>query len=308
MAMPLLKHGIPVAPVQLENVTAPKYLDGFKILLMTYQGMKPQTPEVHAPLADWVKRGGVLVFCDDDSDVFNSVHEWWNSDGRNFRTPREPLFAQLGFNQTNVDTEASWSCGKGQVIWLLKNPAQLAANAAGADRIVALVHQAAKSAKLKWRETNSLLLRRGPYLIAAGLDESIAGEPKILHGHFVNLFDPELRVQESVQITPGSRCFLRDLDVDRKRDPQLLASACKAMPVTSDSPPVTRHSSPDTFRFLVEGAARTPAILLFRAPHSPKSVALDGQPAEHFVFSKKDGLLWIRFDNDANPRMLALQF
>ena len=97
MAMPLLKHGIPVAPVQLENVTAPKYLDGFKILLMTYQGMKPQTPEVHAPIADWVKRGGVLVFCDDDSDAFNSVHEWWNTGENHFSTPRKHLFEQMGF-------------------------------------------------------------------------------------------------------------------------------------------------------------------------------------------------------------------
>jgi hypothetical protein len=301
MAMPLLKHGIPVAPVQLENVTAPKYLDGFKILLMTYQGMKPQTPAVHAPLADWVKRGGVLVFCDDDSDVFNSVHEWWNSDGRTFRTPREPLFAQLGFNPTNnlTSDKTSWSFGKGEVIWLRKSPAQLAGSVAGADEIVELVQQGAKPAKLKWRETSSLVLRRGPYVIAAGLDESIAGEPKVLRGHFVNLFDPELRVLDSVPINPGSRYFLRDLDAAHPRQPQLLASACKALPVKS---PVKSLS------FVVEGAAETPAVMLFHVAHSLGAVTLDGTPVAQTEFSKKDGLLWIRFTNEAKPRTLTVQF
>lgn len=302
MAMPLLKHGIPVAPVQLENVTVPHYLDGFKILLMTYQGMKPQTPEVHAPIADWVKRGGALVFCDDDSDVFNSVHEWWNSGTNHFRTPREALFAELGFNPTNAVSaaEISWPFGQGEVIWLRKNPVQLAAHAAGADQVVALVQQAAKFEKLKWRETNYLLLRRGPYIIAAGLDESIAGEPKILRGHFVNLFDPELRALDTVTLTPGSRYFLRDLDaVTPEGKPELLASACKALPV---------KSADKSNSFWIEGVAQTPAVLLFRSAQPPASVTLDGEPIGQTEFSKKDGLLWIRFVNEARPRKLVLTF
>ena len=63
--MPLVKHGLPVTPVQFENVSIPHYLDGFRVLFLSYDGQKPLSPDVHAPLADWVKRGGVLVFCDD---------------------------------------------------------------------------------------------------------------------------------------------------------------------------------------------------------------------------------------------------
>ena len=47
LALPLLKRGMPVTPVQLENVTVPNYLDGFRILLLSYQGMKPLSPDVH---------------------------------------------------------------------------------------------------------------------------------------------------------------------------------------------------------------------------------------------------------------------
>jgi hypothetical protein len=304
LAMPLLMHGIPVAPVQLENVTASHYLDGFKVLLMTYQGMKPQTPEVHAPLADWVKRGGVLVFCDDDSDVFNSVPEWWNTGANHFHTPREALFALLGFQSAAAGgksaegaAETSWKFGAGRVIWQRENPVQFAASAAGAEQVVALAHQAAKFAGLKWRETGSLVLRRGPYIVAAGLDESIPGKPKTLHGHFINLFDPELRVQEKMEIVPGSRFFLRDLDYGRTAAPQLLASAGRALPEKS---PVKSPA------FLVEGAAQTPAVMLLHCAQAPLAVTLDGQPVTDVKFSKPGHLLWIRFTNAASPRQLVV--
>ena len=96
LAMPLLKHGLPVTPVQLENVTVPHYLDNFRILLLSYDGQKPFSPEVHAPLAAWVKHGGVLIFCDQDADPYLQVREWWNSGGKNYATPREHLFELPG--------------------------------------------------------------------------------------------------------------------------------------------------------------------------------------------------------------------
>jgi len=308
LALPLLKHGIPVAPVQLENVTVAHYLDGFKVLFMTYQGMKPLTPEVHAPLAAWVKRGGVLVFCDDDSDVFNAVPEWWNRGENRFRTPREPLFAELGFDPAREATaagasrddarEISWKFGHGRVIWRRENPVQLAASAAGADQMVALARSAVEVAGLKWRETSALVLRRGPYIIAAGLDESIAGAPKTLSGHFVNLFDPELQVREKVELTPGSRFFLRDLAYAPSSSPQLLASAARALP---------ERSPQKTLSFLVEGPAQAPAVLLLHCAQAPLAVTLDDQPLTDVKFSGPDSLLWLRFTNDASAHHLALR-
>jgi hypothetical protein len=290
-----------VAPVQLENVTVPHYLDGFKVLLMTYQGMKPQTPEVHAPLAAWVKQGGVLVFCDDDSDVFNAVREWWNTGENHCRTPREALFAQLGYDPASASpsagAEVAWNFGAGRVIWLRENPVRLAATAAGADQVLALTRQAAAFAKLTWRETSSLVLRRGPYVIAAGLDESLPGPPKVLRGHFINLFDPELRVLDQVELAPGKRFFLRDLD-DHAVAAPLLAAGCRALP---------EKSAADALAFLVEGAAQTPGIVLLQCGHEPAAVTLDGQPVADVKFSKADKLLWIRFANEARPRQLVIK-
>jgi len=307
LALPLLKRGMPVAPVQLENVTVPGYLDGFRVLLLTYQGMKPLTPEVHAPLVDWVKRGGVLVVCDDDSDPYNTVREWWNSDGLEYDTPREHLFEQLGFDPAahiaqdvgDAVLEIEWPVGKGGVLWWRRNPADLAASAEGDRQAVSIVQQAADRAELKWRETNYLLLRRGPYVIAAGLDESIDGKAKELRGRFVNLFDPELRLQKSVRLEPGSRLFLCDLDAPEGRERLLVASACKALQVAKENGVIS---------YAVEGVVGTPAVMLLRTKKAPDSILLEGQRIEGYEFSGEAGLLWIRFENEARPRRLSVAF
>ncbi|HEX5218052.1 MAG TPA: hypothetical protein VFZ59_00670 [Verrucomicrobiae bacterium] len=364
LALPLLKRGMPVTPVQLENVTLPGYLDNCRVLLLSYHGQKPLSPDVHTPLADWVKRGGALVVCDDDADPYNRVTDWWNSEGLNYATPREHLFERLGIGKSGEtlaghETEkrrdgetatgagspihrfaGSFSgtpVGKGRVLWLCQDPATFAASDEGDQRVVAAVRQAAKWAKLKWRETNYLLLERGPYVVAAGLDESREGSPReitragavakpsetisrgdarTLRGRYVNLFDPELRVRESVRIEPNGRYLLRDLKQVRGTEPQVLASAGKALlvegdkmgdkgQVTSDrsKSPVTRHLS-----LVVEGVARTPGVMLLYAPRAPREITLEGQELKDFSYSARDKLLWIRFENEARPRTLTINF
>jgi hypothetical protein len=300
LALPLVMRGIPLAPVQLENVSIPRFLDDFHILLFSYHGMKPLSADVHTALADWVKRGGVLIVCDDDSDPYNRVHEWWNSGDYAYTTPREHLFHCLG--QPNPDGFAGHklvAVEKGGVIWLRENPAALAADAAGDARLIAVVKQAAEHLKLPWHETSYLALRRGPYLIAAGLDDPVGGERKTLNGRRVNLFDPELRVRDMLELTPGSRFFLRDLSGAEGKHPQLLASACKARP---------HDSNPASLTMTVEGVADTPAVVLLHSPKPPRSITLAGEALTAFTYSAADQLLWIRFTNQAKSRVLTVQY
>ena len=298
LAMPLVKHGIPVTPVQLENVTIPHYLDNVRVLFLSYDGQKPQSPEVHAPLADWVKNGGVLVVCDADADPYLKVREWWNSDGNNYATPRQHLFEQLGLaNSTTPDV--FHSIGKGGVIWVHKRPADLTTSPEGADKIIASAQLAAGKAGLKWRETNYLLLRRGPYVIVSGMDESIPGEPHKLKGNFVNLFDSALKVQNDISITPASRQFLLDLDAVHANKPRLLASACKALPVETKG---------EGMKFAVEGIDETPGIMLLKSSSPPQSVTLNGTAISTFEYDSKAHLLWIHFENKAQSQELSINF
>ena len=299
LALPLLKRGMPVTPVQLENATLPGYLDNCRVLLLSYHGQKPLSPEVHTNLVAWVKNGGALIVCDDDSDPYNRVTDWWNSSGLNYATPREHLFEQLGVARSVDGAQKEWRVGKGRMMWLQRNPAKCAASVDGDQQVVAVVEQAAKFAKLKWRETNYLLLERGPYVVAAGLDESIEGEPKTLRGRFVNLFDADLRARDSVRIEPGGRYFLRDLKQARGGEPRVLASAGKVLE--------TRREK-GSLAFAVEGVARTPGVMLLHSPRGPRGITLEGQPVTDFSYSASDELLWVRFENEARPRTLVVNF
>jgi hypothetical protein len=116
---------------------------------------------------------------------------------------------------------------------------------------------------------------------------------------FCEFFDSELRVQNEISITPGSRQFLLDLDLARNGKTHLLASACKAL---------LKDQTEDEIHFIVEGVGKTSAILLLESPKTPKTVTLDGRDLTAFEYSAKDKLLWIHFENAASPRALSVQF
>jgi hypothetical protein len=293
LALPFLKRGMPATPVQLENVGIEHYLDGFRVLLLSYCGMKPLDAAVHIALTKWVKRGGSLVVCDDDRDPYNFVRDWWNTGEMNYSTPREHLFEQLGFKGQVSETIR---VAKGVVIWIRENPAAFAASAEAESRLVNIVK---RKAWIKWRETSYLLLRRGPYVIAAGLDESPVSGSKELHGKFVNLFDPVLRVQTEFTLAPGSRYLLLDLEKTQGQDSSVLAAACKV---------IEGKRSGDRLSFFVEGVGGTEAVVLLRVPAGANPSA---ELAEGTITSleknSSERLAWVRFTNESKPRELSVR-
>jgi hypothetical protein len=296
LALPLLKRGMPVIPVQLENATIPHFLDVVRVLLLTYRGMKPLSPDVHEALAKWVRSGGSLIVVDDGQDPYNAVREWWNSGDRKYTSPLAHLFEQLGVPGFEPrDATAQVKCGKGRLSWLKTSPEQLARSPEGDGRLMQAVIPAAKAAGLKWQEATSLVLRRGPYVIAAGLEESSPGEPKTLTGNFLNLFDANLRVSKTLRLTPGSRFFLLDLDQVGGSQPRVVASACKALPV---------NASRNELSAIVEGVGDTQAVVLLHSAKPPTSITLAGEPIISFEYSPTDRLLWVRFTNTTSPREL----
>src|SRR3984957_19118692 len=50
-------------------------------VVMGNSNMKPDSASVHALLADWVRNGGVLVYCGKDDDPYQPVMEWWDTKG-----------------------------------------------------------------------------------------------------------------------------------------------------------------------------------------------------------------------------------
>jgi len=298
-ALPMVKRGIPVVPVQLENVPLKGFLDNQKVLMLSYQGQKPLGPEVHVALGDWVKKGGTLVMIDDDSDPYNQVKEWWNDGGRTKLLPRQHLFQTLGLTDGDFPAgdEPSCKAGNGTVIWLPRSPVKLALSREGDAFIAGVIQRAVERSGGTWHETNHLALRRGPYWIGAGLDESIGGDPTMLTGRLVNLFDPELKVRKSVELVPGSRFFLMDLDRMKGIGTRVLASACKTLPTPGTKVPT----------WTVEGVGDTEATVLVACTKAPKRVTLNGQPLDTFEYDAADKLLRIHFGNEAFPRKLTIE-
>ena len=306
LALPLLKRGMPVAPVQLENVGLPGALAAHKVLWLTYEGMKPMTPDVHTALAGWVRQGGVLVFVGDDSDPYNAVRSWWNdaARGMSYPAPRWHLFEQLGLPATTPTGEHA--VGQGRLIYDTASPAALTRQATGGDHLRDLARRACAAARLDYRETNRLILRRGPYVVAAGLDESTPDSPTTLRGHFLDLFDPRLPIVTEVALTPGSRRLLYDLDRPGPAPgPRVLAAAAKVLDSQVDR---------GRFSFRVEGPAGTRGVARVLLPAGFQSIMIEIKPGEPPDESGSVGrwdqatrTVWVRFPNAPDGRRITLE-
>ena len=189
LSLLLLMRGVPVEAVQMELADLSQY----KVLLLTYDGMKPPRADMHDAIARWVKDGGALVVVDDDKDPFNAVREWWNTGDNHFATPRYDLFDKLGVGR---DKTGLSKVGKGVVFYMNQSPAKLSREKDGADQVRQATEKVMQNIGVEWKETHSLVLKRGPYLIAGGLEKTAeTSEPFTLKGHFIPLFDATLPVQ-----------------------------------------------------------------------------------------------------------------
>ena len=299
LALPLLKHGIPAEPVQLENATTKGALDRQKVLVMTYEGMKPMTPDVHDALADWVKAGGALVFFGDDSDPYNAVRAWWNDPraARIYKSPRAHLFEKLGLSADSAP--GSHQVGKGILLYAAAGPASLTYRADGADVLLQLVKRGCETVGLAYTETNHLALRRGPYVVAAGLDESIGGPDAVLKGRFLDLFDAALPTVDVVTLKPGGRRLLLDLDKIPGAGPLVLASACKVLGAKAEA---------GAYSFHAEGPDGVDAVVCLRLASAPGSVKVDGQilPEAAHVWEASTSTLRVKFPNKSAGRRVEI--
>lgn len=210
LTLPLLKHGVPVQPVQLDNVARfPNYLRDYKVLVLSYEFIKPETPAINQALAEWVGQGGVLVYVGADTDPFNTITDWWNTGRNKYETPAQHLFDVLGLDRKAG--EGRYAFGKGHVFVRRQHPAYYSRSQETADVYRAVIRQAAEAAGLPYREHNFLQLRRGPYLITACLRESVSETPLELKGLFVDIYDANLPVLDGVTVQPGQQTWLLDM-------------------------------------------------------------------------------------------------
>jgi hypothetical protein len=225
-ALPLLKRGVPVKTVHIENLSFEQTLKEIRILIMSYSNMKPMDKKAHDHLAQWVKNGGILLYCGRDDDAFQSVHEWWNTNGNTFKAPSEHLFRTLGLNEPFNAGE--YNVGRGKVSIIRMDPKEFVLEKEKDNEFVTLISKLyeVKGTSLEFK--NHFKLTRGPYEIVSVVDENKDQSPFTMGGKFIDLFDPEIPVLNEKQVKPGEQAFLYNISsVKNKKTPQVLATAAR---------------------------------------------------------------------------------
>ncbi len=267
-ALPLLKRGIPVKTAHIENVGYPATLSDVKVLLMSYSNMKPLDPQAHSHIADWVKEGGVLLYSGRDDDPFQTVREWWNTGGNSYAAPSDHLFSLMGIRAGA--SEGQYSYGKGTVYIMRHDPKEYVLSEGGDSRFVETVgklyRDSAKAGEMKMK--NSFCLERGPYTIAAVMDESVSDEPLTITGTLVDLFDPKLPVYTSVQILPGHQGYFIDIDRVDHGKAQVLAGSSRAE---------DEQRTGSSYSFTAKSPIDTDGISRVLLPEKPTSITINGE-------------------------------
>jgi hypothetical protein len=265
MILPLEKRGIPADIVHMENLGFPAALQNTKVLVMSYANMKPQSPQVHQQLAAWVKQGGTLLYYGRDNDPFQKVQEWWNTNGMHYAAPSEHLFEQMNIMPNNNDS--IYHYGKGTVYVMRKDPKELVLTP-GADstffRLIKEAYEAASHIKLTTK--NYFYLERGPYDIAAVMNESVSDKPLTINGPVIDLFNPLLPILNQKMVQPGQQAFLYDLKrIKDKKTPQVLCAASRVYDEKRDA-----HS----YAFVAKSPDNTNNVMRILLPAEPQTVVV----------------------------------
>lgn len=95
LVTPLVSQGIPVDVIVLENLTAKNALKNVKVLIMSYDFIKPENAQNVQVIADWVKEGGTLIYVGGYNFAQTFSGQWQSE---NYATPQDQLFAMLNLS------------------------------------------------------------------------------------------------------------------------------------------------------------------------------------------------------------------
>jgi hypothetical protein len=281
LALPLLKRGVPVHIIHLENVAYPETWKGTKVLLMSYSNMKPLDARCHQYIANWVKQGGILVYSASDKDPFQSVQEWWNKNGNKYRAPSEHLFHLLNLP---IDAEAGlYHYGKGVVCVMRQDPKEyILAQHGDADFISSiknLYDRYAKMGTLTFK--NSFYLERGPYDLISVVDESPNhSESFEKDGLFIDLFDPELPILTKKTVGLGEQSFLYDIHrAPASKGAQVLAAASRVY---------EEQRTGNSYTFVTKSPLNTTNVMRILLPAAPKKIVVTDSEGKDVSLIKQE--------------------
>lgn len=300
MAMPLLKYGLPIKPVQLDNVRRfAGYLDDISFAVLSYEYIKPEAPDVNTALISWVKKGGTLLYIGDGSDPFHQISSWWRQSG--YDNPAQHLFEMAGLSRDLKD--GSYPVDQGRIIVWNMVPARICLEAALADSYRRLVKDALAAESIDWQYRNDLTLHRGPYIISAVMDESVTEEKKTFDGLFADMLENDYRIITHKEIAPDESALLFDFSVIEDEEFRVIGTSARV-----ESAALTR----DGLDLRLKTADKIKAFTRVRLPRAVTQVsakAEDGSMTEvSMEWDETTRTLLVGYDSQAKAVEVTCRF
>jgi hypothetical protein len=164
-----------------------------------------------------------------------------------------------------------------------------------------MTREAAASVHVAWKETDSLVLRRGPFVIASGLDQQDT-KPSVLQGAFVNLFDPHLGVVQSPSVDAGKRMLLLDPKFFPANKARVIAASGKVRDVSTGAHAIGFSVA------AIEGRDEDRIAIRMIVPKTPSKVLVDDQPVRADSWHYSDGMLLLELAAHAKAQKISVSF
>ncbi|HRR63039.1 MAG TPA: hypothetical protein P5071_04275, partial [Paludibacteraceae bacterium] len=261
--------------------------------------------ESHDYLANWVKKGGIIVYSGRDNDPYQTVQEWWNTNNNHYAAPSDHLFEKMGIESS--PKEGGYAYGKGFVYILRHDPKEYVLSNQGDKEFVEIVkkmyEEKAKGGKMIFK--NNFFLQRENYDLISVLDESVSSEPFIVKGLYVDLFDPKLPIVSEKVVQPGSQAFLYNLKkIKSSKRPCVIATAARIY---------NEEIKSGNYSFIAKSPINTVNSMRIFLPSKPTSCSIkdnNGKIAEN-TFYEWDALsktCHLEFDNNPEGITVTIQF
>ena len=155
----------------------------------------------------------------------------------------------------------------------------------GDKALLSIIEQA--YGKLDYK--NNYYLERGPYVLAATLDENaVSDQPLVLTGNYIDLFDPTLPCLKQKTVQPGQQAFLFNIDaVAHKKQPQVLAAASRQY---------DEKIGKRSYSFTAKSPIETDNVMRILLPKKPKQVKVS--TTEKSQWDADTHTLLLQFENN----------
>lgn len=293
LAMPLLKAGVPVRPVLLDNARRyVGYLDDYDVLLMSYEYMKPDYPDINAAVAEWVRRGGQLIYVGDGFDPFHGIKSWWTG---KYPTAAEHLYEMLGVAPEKE--KEIFDCGRGTAaVWKI-NPCVFSFSKQNGEALREFFAQVLAKRGRTAEFRDYLLLERGNYTVAAVMDESVSEEPLTLDGLYTDMYSPDFAVKHGATLRPGENKLLLNYERIKNETLCVIGTSVRVNALEERDGAVVAS---------VRGAAGFKAYVRLRVPFEPTAAGIDGKPCA-LSYDKDSRTALVSFESALGEREIVIR-